>query len=74
MSMVTLWYDFGQPQVTFIFLTFIDQIRNAEIIDRPEYSQPLSTAIQIALIELLNSFGVAPAIVVGHSSGEIAAA
>jgi acyl transferase domain-containing protein len=41
---------------------------------RSEYSQPLSTVIQIALIDLLHSFGIKPAAVVGHSSGEIAAA
>lgn len=52
----------------------IDELHNKENIDRPEYSQPLSTAIQIALIELLKSFGVVPKAVVGHSSGEIAAA
>jgi acyl transferase domain-containing protein len=43
-------------------------------IDKPEYSQPISTAIQIALVELLESFGIVPKAVVGHSSGEIAAA
>ncbi|PVH93893.1 ketoacyl-synt-domain-containing protein [Periconia macrospinosa] len=43
-------------------------------IDHPSYSQPLSTAIQIALINLLESFNIFPSRVVGHSSGEIAAA
>ncbi|KAI0895664.1 hypothetical protein F4806DRAFT_502638 [Annulohypoxylon nitens] len=54
--------------------SIFDELHNKENIDRPEYSQPLSTAIQIALIELLKSFGVVPKAVVGHSSGEIAAA
>lgn len=39
-----------------------------------ELSQPLCTAIQVALVDLLASIGVVPAAVVGHSSGEIAAA
>ncbi|EFQ96996.1 fatty acid synthase S-acetyltransferase [Nannizzia gypsea CBS 118893] len=39
-----------------------------------EISQPLCTAIQIALVDTLKSAGVVPDAVVGHSSGEIAAA
>jgi acyl transferase domain-containing protein len=39
-----------------------------------EFSQPLCTITQVALVDLLESFGVRPATVVGHSSGEIAAA
>lgn len=37
-------------------------------------AQPLSTAIQIVLVDLLRAAGVEFAAVVGHSSGEIAAA
>ncbi|KAI9162660.1 reducing type I polyketide synthase [Paramyrothecium foliicola] len=39
-----------------------------------QYSQPLCTALQLALVEMLQSFGLKPTVVVGHSSGEIAAA
>ncbi|PYH35548.1 FabD/lysophospholipase-like protein [Aspergillus neoniger CBS 115656] len=39
-----------------------------------EFCQPLCTAIQIGLVNFLASWGVRPAAVVGHSSGEIAAA
>lgn len=37
-------------------------------------SQPVCTAIQIALVDLVRSWGINPCAVVGHSSGEIAAA
>ncbi|KAG6030078.1 Type I Iterative PKS [Claviceps sp. LM458 group G5] len=40
----------------------------------PHLSQPATTAIQVALIDLFHSFGIDPKHVVGHSSGEIAAA
>lgn len=43
-------------------------------ISKAEFSQPLCTAIQIVLVDLMKSWGVTPAAVVGHSSGEIAAA
>ena len=37
-------------------------------------SQPVCTAVQLGLTALLSSWGVEPAAVTGHSSGEIAAA
>ena len=43
-------------------------------VNDPAYSQPLCTALQIALVDLLRSFKVVPSAMVGHSSGEIAAA
>ncbi|KAI0469623.1 hypothetical protein F4859DRAFT_523012 [Xylaria cf. heliscus] len=43
-------------------------------IARAELAQPLSTIVQIALINALNRLGIRPDAVVGHSSGEIAAA
>ncbi|CAO2655100.1 Nn.00g101640.m01.CDS01 [Neocucurbitaria sp. VM-36] len=42
-------------------------------INEAEYSQPLVTAIQIALVDLLSTWGIVPKAVAGHSSGEIAA-
>nr|P9WET8.1 RecName: Full=Highly reducing polyketide synthase Preu1; AltName: Full=biosynthesis protein Preu1 [Preussia isomera]UNY67713.1 polyketide synthase Preu1 [Preussia isomera] len=39
-----------------------------------EFSQPLCTILQVALVDLLTSWQILPATVVGHSSGEIAAA
>jgi acyl transferase domain-containing protein/SAM-dependent methyltransferase len=38
------------------------------------FSQPLCTAIQIALCDALADIGIRPSAVVGHSSGELAAA
>ncbi|KAF5970668.1 polyketide synthase [Fusarium coicis] len=43
-------------------------------IDDPALSQPICTALQVALVDLLTSWGIRPAAVVGHSSGEIGAA
>lgn len=43
-------------------------------INSPHLSQPACTALQIALTDLLRSWGVQPSSVVGHSSGEIGAA
>ena len=43
-------------------------------INDPSISQPASTAVQLALVDLLAEFGISPRTVVGHSSGEIAAA
>lgn len=39
-----------------------------------EFSQPLCTALQVALVDCFRSVGVTPSAVVGHSSGEIAGA
>ncbi|UKZ82915.1 Type I Iterative PKS [Trichoderma virens FT-333] len=46
----------------------------AQELGNPLYSQPLCTAIQIGLVDMLSSWNVQPAAVIGHSSGEIAAA
>jgi acyl transferase domain-containing protein len=38
-------------------------------IDQVHLSQPLCTAIQIALVDLLKEWGVTPTACIGHSSG-----
>lgn len=43
-------------------------------IDQPLYSQTLCTVLQVALVDLLASWNLAPKRVIGHSSGEIGAA
>lgn len=40
----------------------------------PQYSQGLCTVLQVGLVQLLESWNIRPVAVVGHSSGEIAAA
>ncbi|KAI7920192.1 hypothetical protein M0657_004557 [Pyricularia oryzae] len=46
----------------------------ASRINDAEFSQPVCTALQVALVDLLRTWKVRPHAVVGHSSGEIAAA
>ena len=42
--------------------------------DNPRYSQLLTTVLEVGLVDLLGSIAVQPTVVLGHSSGEIAAA
>ncbi|KAF2667284.1 polyketide synthase [Microthyrium microscopicum] len=51
---------------------FADEMKSN--INMAQYSQPLCTIVQVALVDLLQHWGAAPKIVVGHSSGEIASA
>lgn len=43
-------------------------------IGRPEIAQPLCTAVQIGLVNILRGWNITPDKVIGHSSGEFAAA
>ncbi|KAL8981793.1 MAG: hypothetical protein Q9205_003521 [Flavoplaca limonia] len=43
-------------------------------INDAEISQPLCTAVQIALVDLFQSWDIVPAVNIGHSSGEVGAA
>lgn len=43
-------------------------------VHKAELSQPLCTAVQVALFNKFAALGLTPTVVVGHSSGEIAAA
>jgi acyl transferase domain-containing protein len=54
-------------------LNELTESRSAQAFRLPEFSQPLVTALQLAL-EIIKDWGIKPQAVIGHSSGEIAAA
>ena len=51
----------------------VDILSDAENrdVDIPEYCQPVCTALQLALLDLVKHWGLQPKATVGHSSGEI---
>lgn len=48
--------------------------RSSEHLRQPEFSQPLVTALQLCITAVLDEWSIKPRSVIGHSSGEIAAA
>lgn len=58
----------------FSLLEVLEKDPKESEINSPHLSQPACTALQVALTDLLASWGVRPSSVVGHSSGEIGAA
>lgn len=52
----------------------LEKSKEYSLVDSPSISQPACTALQIALLDLLRAWGITAHSVVGHSSGEIAAA
>jgi acyl transferase domain-containing protein len=52
----------------------LQKVKDESRVDKAEYSQPLCTAVQIAVVNLLRRWNINPVSVIGHSSGEIAAA
>ncbi|KAI0431088.1 hypothetical protein F5Y09DRAFT_355290 [Xylaria sp. FL1042] len=64
----------GEDAPTWSIEESILQPKSTSAIDRVHLSQPICTAVQVALVKLLKEWGVTPLACVGHSSGEIAAA
>ncbi|KAL2881421.1 hypothetical protein SGCOL_002986 [Colletotrichum sp. CLE4] len=59
---------------TWSIIEELTEPRAPEILRQPEFSQPLVTALQLAIVQIFKEWNITPISVVGHSSGEIAAA
>jgi acyl transferase domain-containing protein/2-polyprenyl-3-methyl-5-hydroxy-6-metoxy-1,4-benzoquinol methylase len=55
-----------------VFLASQDEIPS--LLDRADIGHPAHFALQVALVDLLASWGIRPSAVVGHSAGEVSAA
>jgi acyl transferase domain-containing protein/NADPH:quinone reductase-like Zn-dependent oxidoreductase len=58
----------------FSILEELTRSEKATLVGHAYISQPICTAVQIALVDLLAAWGIKPCAVTGHSSGEIGAA
>ncbi|POR36838.1 Polyketide synthase [Tolypocladium paradoxum] len=58
----------------FALLEELSKSKEESSMNKAQISQPICTAVQLGLTALLSSWGVKPTVVMGHSSGEIAAA
>jgi acyl transferase domain-containing protein/NADPH:quinone reductase-like Zn-dependent oxidoreductase len=59
---------------SFSLVAELDKDETTTRVNEASISQPSCTAVQLALVDLLQSWGIRPSAVAGHSSGEIAAA
>ncbi|KAH6858814.1 hypothetical protein BKA58DRAFT_346728, partial [Alternaria rosae] len=66
--------DLGSLAPSWSIAQELSKLARKSRVDEAEFSQPLCTALQIALVDTYASIGIRPAAVLGHSSGEIAAA
>ncbi|KAK3172947.1 Type I Iterative PKS [Lepraria neglecta] len=58
----------------FSLLEELSKSQEESNVNKSHISQPICTAIQLGLTNLLSSWGIKPSVVIGHSSGEIGAA
>ncbi len=58
----------------FSILEELTRDKESSRVGQAHISQPICTAVQLALTDLFTSFGIRPSAVTGHSSGEIGAA
>ncbi|TVY81512.1 Reducing polyketide synthase FUB1 [Lachnellula suecica] len=70
------WSVIATPELATDFFVADELSKDAEEsrLNEAEFSQPLCTILQVALVDLLTFWGVSARAVAGHSSGEIAAA
>ncbi|USP79169.1 polyketide synthase [Curvularia clavata] len=66
--------EFLRLGATWRLLEELEKPKDETSINQAWLSQPCCTAVQVALLDLLSSWGIEPQVVCGHSSGEIAAA
>ncbi|KAH7254804.1 hypothetical protein B0J15DRAFT_446835 [Fusarium solani] len=59
---------------SFSLIEELNKSKDESQIGKAHISQPICTAVQLGLTALLESWGIKPSMVVGHSSGEIGAA
>ncbi|KAI8623341.1 reducing type I polyketide synthase [Xylariaceae sp. FL1651] len=80
------WHAMGRELMS-VYPVFLDTLETCDNViqelgrdektskvNEVRFSMPLSCAVQLALINLLNHWGIQPAAVTGHSTGEVAAA
>jgi acyl transferase domain-containing protein/NADPH:quinone reductase-like Zn-dependent oxidoreductase len=55
-------------------LEYFDTAVDADFLQQAQFSQIVTTCLQLALTDLVHWLGIKPSVIVGHSSGEVAAA